>query len=452
MRRLLITLALCGLGLGLGLGSPSHAQSPSPPVLPVEPSAPDYLFLVDTSFSMARQRLTLTNALASLILSGVHGQIRPGQIISVCTFNDIVHARRLSGELWTPDQSQGLAQRAVQLVKSQRFEKQTRLEVAVEEMLRAIQTAPALTIFLFSDGDERISNTPFDRTLNRVYQEQGPASRRARKPIITTFVARAGRLTDWSVALAGETITIPGAPSLAVTGIPSPVPPAVSLNAVRSPELPPPPPVSILLPTEVTSPAPSVRPPSVLSDIAHPPATIPPSISAATAALSAHDGNTTTSRSSDTSASSSISSSALPAPSQKLARDSATPETSSAQSESPVQSEEKKATDPPPLPAGFETPTPPVSVSSREPSRRIVPDLIPEPNSSVAAVESSSAESPMGVLALPKTNSPAPLLAALALLLLGVGVLYRHFRGARSKSRCSLISQSLDRPPEDGPR
>src|SRR5437667_6721705 len=55
-------------------------------------SAGRYLFIVDTSFSMHRRAANTRKVAGDLLLSGLNGQLRPGDTIGVWTFNEKLNA------------------------------------------------------------------------------------------------------------------------------------------------------------------------------------------------------------------------------------------------------------------------------------------------------------------------------------------------------------------------
>ena len=213
-------IARCGLGwLASGLFAfavlKAQAQAQSPPAQPAQAS--DYLIVVDTSFSMAREKQALAESATNLIRSTIAGHSQPGAQLRLWTFNEQVHTGRFPPEIWTPDRTEIIADRAGRFLRSQRFEKRTRLDKAVAEILQAVRTSKAMTVFLLSDGDTTLIGTPFDRSLNLLYRENFRELQRARKPFITALLARDGQFVAWSVSTEAKSVKVPELPATTQT-------------------------------------------------------------------------------------------------------------------------------------------------------------------------------------------------------------------------------------------
>ncbi|MBI4660947.1 MAG: hypothetical protein HY735_19100 [Verrucomicrobia bacterium] len=192
------------------LASLAQAE-PSPAQVMASNSTPacQYLFVIDTSFSMARKKQALADTVSELVRTGANGQMRAGETLGFWTFNEQVYENRFQPTIWSPDTTHVLAGQIARFVKAQRFEKQTRLEAAMSGILNAAKTSRALAVFLLGDGDSAITGTPFDRSINLLYKERYRDSQRARKPFVTTLVAIEGRFVAWSVALGSTGVRVP---------------------------------------------------------------------------------------------------------------------------------------------------------------------------------------------------------------------------------------------------
>jgi len=199
MKRILAVIVLLQACLRTGL----PAQSiPTPPPL-------DYLIVVDTSYSMSRLDDQVCAWVHDLIATGFEGRIQPNQSYSIWTFNEKVHSQLFSPKIWSPELNRLLAADSIKFLKIQRFEKQTFLNKAIQEIKQALTVHPDLTIFLVSDGKERLQGTPFDQQIRAACLEVVPRIGRARRPLILTFVACNGQFVAWSLSLAGNPVQFP---------------------------------------------------------------------------------------------------------------------------------------------------------------------------------------------------------------------------------------------------
>lgn len=189
--------------LAAWLGSPLVAQSPS-----AAPSLYRALFVVDTSYSMSRVAKAARQEVYDLILNGVQGQLRTGDLYTVWTFNSDVYTNRFSPKAWDGKLNQALASGALRFLESQKCEKQTRLDRLWPELGKVSLASEILTVFLITDGDDRFEGTPFDEPVNALFKQHYREMRRAKRPFVTTMVALRGRFVAYTVSPAGEPIAL----------------------------------------------------------------------------------------------------------------------------------------------------------------------------------------------------------------------------------------------------
>lgn len=446
MRRMLPILCLCW--------QIPVSVFPAPAPTPAEDLAGDFLFLIDTSFSMARERLMLTNTVASLIISGANGRMRAGQTYSVWMFNEDVLARRITRQTWSPEQSRRLAGLCLQFLKSQRFEKQTRLAAAVAEMHKAVRPTKPITILLFSDGDDRIDGTVFDRSINLVYQEKGRDARRARKPIITTFVGQDGRLVAWAVSVAGGPINIPeAAENISIAEKPAPVPIAPTnappVLAVR--------PEPIVTTTPAKPAAPSPEPPQIQPEAPKPAATLfstSPALAPAPPPKEKARDTEPTGPPPAAAAETPVATAKLTVPTPT--RSDPPPEATAPAPPALQPKTDSPAPTPPPTVKTEPIVTPPAP--SQQPDAKVQfslepvrtkPKPLPEPppptSTATSTIPVPVAQPALAVASEPTSNSRTFFIAGVALLSLALGLIYWQLKSTRSPRRSSLISRSFDR-------
>jgi hypothetical protein len=172
-----------------------------------------FLFVVDTSFSMAPKKETLRNTAYDLIYGGIGGEMKQGDLFSVWTFNENPDTQQFAPVEWNPAQRQTLANLAYAFLKNQPFQKISRFDKALGEILRSTQEAASLTIVILSDGLEFVRGTPFDLEINTAYTQRSSELRRVDKPFITVLQSKRGRVVGWSISAVGEPVRIPPIPA-----------------------------------------------------------------------------------------------------------------------------------------------------------------------------------------------------------------------------------------------
>jgi hypothetical protein len=70
----------------------------------------------------------------------------------------------------------------------------------------------ALTVFLISSGSDPVIGTPFDLSINPLFQVHGKKMRKAGRPFVTVFVFDQGRWFAHAVNPGGQAVYIPPSP------------------------------------------------------------------------------------------------------------------------------------------------------------------------------------------------------------------------------------------------
>lgn len=197
---------LFGVCLGLLLAETAAAQTTDSAVkLPPY----RYLFLVDTSSGMARQKEVAFDSIHKLILSGIGGRILVGDTFGIWTFNERVNPDAFEPRMWDPARRLESANHAYRFLRDQDFEKSPDLSAAIRAMSAAAKQSGTLTVFLFSSGTAPVNGTPFDREINAIFRQHASALRKAKRPFVTVLVAEEGKITAHSVNPGGGRIYIP---------------------------------------------------------------------------------------------------------------------------------------------------------------------------------------------------------------------------------------------------
>ena len=171
-----------------------------------------YLFVVDTSFSMSRLQDQITSSLQRMVTSGLDGQMSPGEVFTIWTFNEAVYQRDYPLNSWRPELNQSMGSRVRQYMQSQRFRREPNMRALLNALNQARQICPRIAIFLVSNGQEVLVGTPFDRNINVSYGRRFAELRAARVPFVTTLVCQDGEFVSWNVNAANEPINIPLGP------------------------------------------------------------------------------------------------------------------------------------------------------------------------------------------------------------------------------------------------
>ena len=203
-----------------------------------------WLFVVETSKRLQPRAEAVQQVAASMLWSGMNGQMRSGDTVGLWTFNEAPHSGLFPLQVWTPRIRQSLAERVVEFLKAQKFEKASQLDKVLAPMQQVIRSSEFITVVLISGGHEPIQGTPFDDKINAVYSSWEKRQEDARIPFVTVLRAEGGRITHYAVATPPWPLDL------------SPLPAALSNAAAGLAASNPPPPPPMGLPLIVHGPKP----------------------------------------------------------------------------------------------------------------------------------------------------------------------------------------------------
>lgn len=173
-----------------------------------------------------------------LIRSGLYGQMRTGDTFGLWTFDKLAHAGKFPVQVWDARKATSIGAIAAAHLSNHNYERSADLKPVTELLTTVIQAVTNLNVFVISDGDCAMRGTPFDKAINAEYKKQRRERSSAKRPFVTTLIARDARIVSYSVVIGGKPIILPERP----------LPPAV---AAKIPAPPPNRPLGVLLSNSV---------------------------------------------------------------------------------------------------------------------------------------------------------------------------------------------------------
>jgi hypothetical protein len=201
-RRLSISLLLAA-GLAAAIAAPSAAPPP-----PYEGNR--FLFVVETSSAMKKLAEATRQTVFEMILSGLDGQMQPGDTFGLWTYQTEPRTGRFPMQVWHPTNALASATRAAVFLGEQKYSgKANTVDLLLD--LGALRRAVGdLNVFILSDGSTQFQGTQFDPLINAQFDLLQKKRARAKKPFVTTLIVRDGKTINGFAFLAGEHIPLPG--------------------------------------------------------------------------------------------------------------------------------------------------------------------------------------------------------------------------------------------------
>ncbi len=191
-----------------------------------------FLFVVNTSSSMRRIEPATRQAVFDLVFTGLNGYMRSGDTFGIWTFNEETQAGDFPMQVWDAQNPMDTAARAAAHLREQKFSGESDTSVLMPKLQSVIGSVRNVTIFIVMDAGAKFVGTSFDESANNSIQRQAREQARAKKPFITTIIAREGRIAAAFVTIAGQPINLPERPAPAL--VKKPTSPATIAEAKHS--------------------------------------------------------------------------------------------------------------------------------------------------------------------------------------------------------------------------
>jgi hypothetical protein len=195
-----------------------------------------WLLIVETSRATQSRAGAVAQIAGNLVLSGMNGQLRPGDTLGVWTFNDALHAGGFPLQTWSPENAKNVAERVALLLARQKFENRPNLDKVLPALGGVITNSEFITVILITSGGETMRGTPYDRAINSIHKQSQSQQEKALMPFVTVLRAQAGRITDYKANTPPTTLEMPALPpELLITNAPPPKPPEIKPAEILPP-------------------------------------------------------------------------------------------------------------------------------------------------------------------------------------------------------------------------
>lgn len=188
-----------------------------------------WLLVIETSRSMQPSAQAVQQIAATLALSGMNGEMRPGDTLGAWTYNETLHAGQFPLKEWRPGANRDLARQLYEFLGQQKYENAGQLKTVLPAMEHVIKESDFITVILISDGQEKLTGTPFDDKINATYAEWRGEQAKKNLPFVTLLRADHGVIRDFVVNTPPWPFQIP------------PLPKALLASEQPKKEAPPPP-------------------------------------------------------------------------------------------------------------------------------------------------------------------------------------------------------------------
>lgn len=194
-----------------------------------------FLFIFDTSADMKRRLPAVKVEVNQLLSTSLGGHLRAGDSIGVWTFDQELRAGQFPLQRWRPEDAVTIASGINQFVSKERYAHQTRFSALQPELNQVIRNSRRLTVLIFCDGEDEINWTPYDASINQVFQQRQAEQKRARQPFVLVLRTQLGHYTGSTMNFPPGMVNLPEFPPL-----PAPPPPTVPVKTATNEPVPAP--------------------------------------------------------------------------------------------------------------------------------------------------------------------------------------------------------------------
>jgi hypothetical protein len=176
----------------------------------VSPSTPRpvnrYLFIIETSRAMQPRAQGVFDAIKHALDSNLNGAIHQGDLVGIWTFNEMVYQELFPTQIWSQPTQLAFAVRLSMFADPKLYQRRSRFDKVVPEMLKALADSENVTIILISTGEGVIEGTRFSEQINSAWKEWHDEQEGVHMPLQTVMRARNGQPTGWFLTAAPRPI------------------------------------------------------------------------------------------------------------------------------------------------------------------------------------------------------------------------------------------------------
>lgn len=172
----------------------------------------NFLFIVDSSISMAPHKETAIKWLKEIMAKRFDGQIEPGDSIDVWTYDTESNLRGFPPQIWQAAQATKIADEAATYLENYRFKGRSDFKRVAEDLAMLVPHTKNLLIVVITDGEEPFSGFGLDLEVNGYLSNRnklGPS----KGPLMISLAAIDGALRTWTAYFGDGVVDLATLPS-----------------------------------------------------------------------------------------------------------------------------------------------------------------------------------------------------------------------------------------------
>jgi hypothetical protein len=110
---------------------------------------------------------------------------------------------------WSPETKDEIAVNIANFLAGQKFEKKSDFNQVAPALEKLVSGSDYLTVILVTDGEQKVTGTPFNGQINEFFQLWRDQQRKAQMPFLTVLRASHGEITHYTLNTAPWTVQMP---------------------------------------------------------------------------------------------------------------------------------------------------------------------------------------------------------------------------------------------------
>lgn len=161
------------------------------------PPQHNFLFILDTSISMAARKPAVARFVRELVTSGFHKQIADGDSIDIWTYDTETHLTEFPPQIWENGRAGEIAESLGAFVEKKSFHGRTRFDRVAGDLDLLVPHTKGLLVLVLTDGEEPVSGIEYDVEINEWLSKLRKKNPVSKDPVLISMLAVDGRFTDW---------------------------------------------------------------------------------------------------------------------------------------------------------------------------------------------------------------------------------------------------------------
>jgi hypothetical protein len=127
----------------------------------------------------------------------------------VWSFNESLYTGKFPLQKWSPETKDEIAVNIANFLAGQKCEKKSDFNQVAPALEKLVSGSDYLTVILVTDGEQKVTGTPFNGQINEFFQLWRDQQRKAQMPFLTVLRASHGEITHYTLNTAPWTVQMP---------------------------------------------------------------------------------------------------------------------------------------------------------------------------------------------------------------------------------------------------